>query len=137
MRASTFGWGAEPATSTPSTPREGGDGKDIPGSYYDAIPTAARDIQLCEHLPRLADRMDRCALLRTVSHDVNSQHGAASNLMHTGRKPSGTIIYPSVGSLVSHELGTKSDDVPSYVVMDTPTSCGIPGSWARVADMST
>lgn len=108
-------------------PKRRGDGKDIPGSYYDAIPTAARDIQLCEHLPRLADRMDRCALLRTVSHDLNNQHGAASNLMHTGRKPSGTIIYPSVGSLVSHELGTKSDDVPSYVVMGYPNIMRDPG----------
>ena len=108
-------------------PKRRGDGKDIPGSYYDAIPTAARDIQLCEHLPRLADRMDRCALLRTVSHDLNNQHGAASNLMHTGRKPSGTIIYPSVGSLVSHELGVKSDDVPSYVVMGYPNIMRDPG----------
>ncbi|MCY4596129.1 MAG: DUF1501 domain-containing protein [Bryobacterales bacterium] len=101
-------------------PKRRGDGKDVPGSYYDSIPTAARDIRLCEHLPRLADRMDRCALLRTVSHDLNSQHGAASNLMHTGRKPSGTILYPSVGSIVSHELGSKSDDVPPYVVMGYP-----------------
>ena len=101
-------------------PKRRGDGKDTPGSYYDSIPTAARDIRLCEHLPRVADRMDRCVLLRTVSHDLNSQHGAASNLMHTGRKPSGTILYPSVGSLVSHELGPKSDDVPPYVVMGYP-----------------
>ena len=40
--------------------------------------------------------------------------------MHTGRKPSGTILYPSVGSLVSHELGPRSDDVPPYVVMGYP-----------------
>ncbi len=108
-------------------PKRRGDGKDTPGSYYDSIPTAALDIRLCEHLPRVADRMDRCALLRTVSHDLNSQHGAASNLMHTGRKPSGTIIYPSVGSLVSHELGAKSDDVPPYVVMGYPNIMRDPG----------
>ena len=48
--------------------------------------------------------------------------------MHTGRKPSGTIIYPSVGSLVSHELGAKSDDVPSYVVMGYPNIMRDPGS---------
>ena len=108
-------------------PKRRGDGKNTPGSYYDAIPTAARDIQVCEHLPGLASRMDRCALLRTVSHDLNSQHGAASNLMHTGRKPSGTIIYPSVGSLVSHELGSKSYDVPAYVVMGYPNIMRDPG----------
>ena len=108
-------------------PKRRGDGKDTPGSYYASIPTAAREIRLCEHLPRVANRMDRCALMRTVSHDLNDQHGAASNLMHTGRKPSGTILYPSVGSLVSHELGSKSEDVPAYVVMGYPNIMRDPG----------
>ena len=108
-------------------PKRRSKGQDDPGSYYDSIATAARDIRLCEHLPGVAARMDRCALLRTVSHDINSQHGAASNLMHTGRKPSGTIIYPSVGSIVSQELGSKSDDVPAYVVMGYPNIMRDPG----------
>ena len=108
-------------------PKIRGDGKDRPGSYYDSIPTAARNVRLVEHLPKIADRMDRCALLRTVSHDINSQHGAASNLMHTGRKPSGTLVYPSVGSIMSHELGSKTDDVPAYVVMGYPNIMRDPG----------
>ena len=43
------------------------------------------------------------------------------------RKPSGTIIYPSVGSIISHELGSKSDDVPAYVVMGYPNIMRDPG----------
>lgn len=108
-------------------PKRRSKGRDDPGSYYDSIPTAARGVRLCEHLPHVADRMDRCALLRTVGHDLNNQHGAASNLMHTGRKPSGTIIYPSVGSIVSNELGPKHDDVPAYVVMGYPNIMRDPG----------
>ena len=97
------------------------------GSYYDSIPTSVPGIRVCEHLPQTAPLMDRCVLLRTVSHDINSQHGAASNLMHTGRKPSGTILYPSVGSIVSHELGSKSEDLPAYVVMGYPNIMRDPG----------
>ncbi len=108
-------------------PKKRGDGKDEPGSYYDSIATAAQGVRVCEHLPGVAARMDRCAILRTVSHDINSEHGAASNLMHTGRKPSGTIIYPSVGSIISNELGSKSDDVPAYVVMGYPNIMRDPG----------
>jgi hypothetical protein len=108
-------------------PKVRGDGKDKPGSYYDSIATAAAGVRVVEHLPKIADRMDRCALLRTVSHDIESEHGAASNLMHTGRKPSGTLLYPSVGSIVSHELGGKSDDVPAYVVMGYPNIMRDPG----------
>jgi len=101
--------------------------KNVPGSYYESIPTAACGVRLAKHMPGLADRMDRGLILRNVSHDINSQHGAASNLMHTGRKPSGTIIYPSVGSIVSHELGSKSDEVPAYVVMGYPNIMRDPG----------
>ena len=109
-------------------PKRRGDPKaNKPGSYYDSIPTAVRDVRVCEHLEQTAPLMDRCVLLRTVSHDINSQHGAASNLMHTGRKPSGTILYPSVGSIVSHELGSKSDDLPAYVVMGYPNIMRDPG----------
>jgi hypothetical protein len=40
---------------------------------------------------------------------------------------SGTIQYPSVGSIVSHELGAKSEEVPSYVVMGYPNITRDPG----------
>ena len=41
--------------------------------------------------------------------------------------PSGTIQYPSIGSIVSHELGAKSEAVPSYVVMGYPNITRDPG----------
>ena len=103
------------------------DGNGRPGSYYDSIPTAVPGVRVCEHMPRTAKLMDRSIILRTVSHDIVSQHGAASNLMHTGRKPSGTIQYPSMGSIVSHELGSKADDVPAYVIMGYPNIMRDPG----------
>ncbi len=49
-------------------PKEKGDGRKKPGSYYDAIDTAVPGVQVCEHLHRLAPLMDRCVLLRTVHH---------------------------------------------------------------------
>src|SRR5688572_15843283 len=41
-----------------------GDGGTRPGSYYKKIATAAPEIQLCEHLPRMAKWMDRASLVR-------------------------------------------------------------------------
>jgi hypothetical protein len=107
--------------------RRGDPDSDLPGSYYDSIPTAVQGVRVAEHLSRTAKLLDRCVILRTVSHDLVGPHGAASNLMHTGRKPSGTLQYPSIGSVVSHELGTKSDEVPSYVVMGYPNIMRDPG----------
>ncbi len=108
-------------------PKLRGDGKKIAGSYYDSIPTAIRGVEVCEHLKHSAPLLDRAVLLRSITHDIKSEHAAAANLVHTGRLPSGTIQYPSVGSIVSHELGAKSEDVPSYVVMGYPNITRDPG----------
>ena len=66
--------------------RKGDPKKKIAGSYYDSIDTAVSGVQVCEHLPMLADRMDRVTAVRTVHHDVIDEHAAATNRMHTGRK---------------------------------------------------
>lgn len=108
-------------------PKIRGDGKKRPGSYYDAIDTAIPGVQVCEHLRRTAPLLDRCVLVRSITHEISNEHGAATNLMHTGRRPSETILYPSIGSIVSHQLGVKSDAVPPYVVMGYPNIARDPG----------
>lgn len=108
-------------------PKVRGDGKKTAGSYYRAIDTAIRGAQVCEHLKNTAPVLDRCVLVRTLSHGIVSEHGAASNLVHTGRTPSGTILYPSIGSIVAHELGPKTEEVPTYVVMGYPNIMRDPG----------
>src|SRR5262245_56553353 len=49
-------------------PKRKGDGKKKPGSAYDAIPTAAAGVQICEHLKETARVMDRVAVVRTLHH---------------------------------------------------------------------
>ena len=108
-------------------PKVRGDGKRKPGSYYDSIETAIHQVRVSEHLKQTARMLDRCIIMRTLSHDIISEHAAAANLLHTGRKPSGTLVYPSIGSIISHELGAKSDKVPAYVVMGYPNITRDPG----------
>ncbi len=108
-------------------PKRKGDGKKVAGSYYDPIPTSVPGIQLCEHLKRSARLMDRCLLLRGVHHEVIDEHAAATNRMHTGRPPSGTTTYPSIGSVVAHQRGAAGDGVPPYVVMGYPSASRGPG----------
>ena len=108
-------------------PKRKGDGKKQPGSYYDAVPTAIPGTQVCEHLGRTARRLDRCVLVRTLHHAVIDEHAAATNIVHTGRPVSGTVIYPSLGSIVAHERGAAGDGVPAYVVMGYPNVTRGPG----------
>jgi hypothetical protein len=98
-----------------------------PGSLYASIPTAVRGVEVCEHLPRCAEVLDRMILLRTVHHEVIDEHAAATNRMHTGRPTSETIVYPSIGSVVAHQLGDPEQAVPAYVVMGYPNVTRGPG----------
>lgn len=91
------------------------------GSAYPAIDTAVQGVRICEHFPELAKRMDRATVLRTLTHDVIDEHAAAVNFMHTGRPVSGTVVYPSIGSVVSHELGAGQDGVPAYILAGYPS----------------
>jgi hypothetical protein len=108
-------------------PKRRGDGKKQAGSYYDSVDTVIRGVKVSEHLSKSAPLMDRCVLMRSITHSIVSEHAAAANLVHTGRMPSGTLQYPSIGSVIAHQLGPKTDEVPSYVVMGYPNITRDPG----------
>ena len=98
-----------------------------PGSYYPSIDTAVPGVSVCEHLSRCAREMEQITAVRTVNHDVIDEHAAASNRMHTGRNVSGTIVYPSMGSIVAAERGPVREGVPAYVVIGYPNFSRGPG----------
>ena len=97
------------------------------GSYYDAIPTVIPGVEVCQHLSRCAPLLDRFAVLRTVHHEVIDEHARATNQVHTGRPTTGTIIYPSIGSAVSHTRGPINDRVPTYMLLGFPNVTRGPG----------
>jgi hypothetical protein len=108
-------------------PKRQGDGKKVAGSAYRAIDTAVPGVQVCEHLSGCAKVLDRFVLLRTVNHDVIDEHAAATNRLHTGRPTSGTVVYPSIGSIVAHERKSVADGVPAYIVIGYPNVTRGPG----------
>ncbi|HEY5315061.1 MAG TPA: DUF1501 domain-containing protein, partial [Pirellulales bacterium] len=55
------------------------------------------------------------------------EHARPTNLVKTGRPTSGTIVYPSLGSIVSHERGSAVVGVPPYVVIGYPNVTRGPG----------
>lgn len=106
--------------------RLGDPGKRVAGSAYKAIDTAVSGVQVCEHLPRVADRLDRMTILRTTHHRVIDEHGAATNRVYTGRPVSGTVVYPSIGSIVNHQLESEAS-IPGYVLIGYPSVSRGPG----------
>ena len=109
-------------------PKEMGDPKaGKAGSYYKAIDTVVDGVQVSEHLASSAAILDRYNILRTVHHEVIDEHAIATNRMHTGRPTSGTVMYPSIGSLVSHHRGAVDPAVPPYVLIGYPNVTRGPG----------
>ena len=109
-------------------PKKKGDAKARKaGSYYDAIDTAVDGTQVCEFLPHCAGILDRFNIIRSVHHEVIDEHAAATNMMHTGRATSGTIVYPSIGSVVAHQRGAVNEQSPAYVLIGYPNVTRGPG----------
>ena len=77
------------------------------------IETRAQGVQICEHLPRMAQQMDKCTIVRSMAHTIPS-HGPATVFMTTGNKPTAALQYPSLGSLVN-KLMPAAQGVPPYV----------------------
>jgi len=97
------------------------------GSAYPAIPTAIPNARVCQHLHQTAGLLDRGILVRTLHHRLKVDHADSANLLKTGRLTSGTVIYPSLGSLISHQRGRRADGMPPYVVMGSPNVTRGPG----------
>jgi len=98
-----------------------------PGSMYRSIDTAVAGTQVCEYLPRCATVLDRMNIVRSVHHEVIDEHAAATNRVHTGRPTAGTVVYPSIGSIVAHERGAAGEGVPAYVLIGYPNVTRGPG----------
>lgn len=99
----------------------------VAGSLYKAIDTAVPGVQVVEHLSKTARVMEHVTVMRTVNHHVIDEHAFATNIVHTGRMISGNTIYPSIGSIVAHERGAASSDVPPYILIGYPNVSRGPG----------
>jgi Protein of unknown function (DUF1501) len=82
---------------------------------FKPIKTSAPGIEISEHLPKVATHMHRGVLVRGMSSPEGA-HGRAKYFTHTGfREGQGGVVYPSLGAIVSQQLGRADATVPNYV----------------------
>src|SRR4051794_24459290 len=84
------------------------------GGEFKEIATNAPGVKISEHLPKIARFGDRMAIVRSMT-TKEGDHGRATFLMRTGYLPQGPIQYPSLGALVSKELGSDENDLPNFI----------------------
>ena len=102
-------------------------------------PTATRvpGIELCEHLPRLAQSMDKLCLVRSMTHRMNV-HGPACSEVFTGREYFGPPVtdqarpedWPSL-SAMTMRYGKSPGGLPASIVL--PWYLQFPGQSLRIA----
>jgi hypothetical protein len=82
-----------------------------------AIDTRLPGVQLSECLPQTAQILDKITLCRSMTHG-EAAHERGTHNMFTGYRPSPVVQHPSMGSVVSHELGAAGD-LPPYICIPT------------------
>lgn len=99
---------------------------------FKPIATSTPGVQFGEHLPKLAQHMHRCTLVRSVHHSVNNAHAAAVYTSLTGHdrgeigggaKPTD---HPSIGSVLA-QCRPPSKPVVPYVSLPYITQEGAGG----------
>jgi hypothetical protein len=94
---------------------------------FKPIPTTVPGLQICEHLPLLAQRAHRLCLIRSMTHaDVN--HTTATHHLLTGRPaPPGPLAddWPNYGAVLA-KLGRGKGPLPPNVSMMPVVPDGAP-----------
>jgi uncharacterized protein (DUF1501 family) len=86
---------------------------------FGSIATKVAGVRINEHLPRLARRMDRLTLIRSMHHGAAPIHETGLQLLQTGRLRRFGNEAPHIGSVVARLRGPRNDR-PAFVVLPGP-----------------
>lgn len=97
---------------------------------YGAIDTNVPGLQFSENMKHLAKVADKMTVIRSMTHG-EAAHERGTHNMFTGYRPSPAIQYPSFGSVVAHEFGSRQN-LPPYVCIPN-----VPNEYAGTGYLST
>lgn len=93
------------------------------GGLFRPIPTNVAGTQICELMPKMAQQMDKIAVIRSM-HTSEIDHPGGIYLMHTGYRPSPNVRFPEVGAIVAKYQGTEKSDLPNFIKVSTQGDAG-------------
>jgi uncharacterized protein (DUF1501 family) len=86
-----------------------------PNSNFKPISTNVAGIRISELLPKMAKRMDKFALVRSM-HTRGTDHPQATHYAVTGHEINPAMQFPSFGSIITKEMGPRNA-VPPHVLV--------------------
>jgi len=93
---------------------------------FKAIPTKIAGEMFCETLAKTANIADKLTVVRSLTHGEAAHERGVHN-MFTGSRPSPALVFPSMGSVVSHEFGSRNNLPPYICVPNQPNQFAGPG----------
>jgi uncharacterized protein (DUF1501 family) len=91
-----------------------------------SIKTAISGEVFSETLPKTAEIADKITVIRSMSHG-EAAHERGTHNMFTGSRPSPALVYPSMGSVISHEYGPRNNLPPYVCIPNAPNEYAGPG----------
>jgi hypothetical protein len=85
------------------------------------VKTKLDGISFSESLKQTAQVADKLCIIRSMTHG-EADHDRGTHNMFTGWRPSPAVQYPSMGSIVSHELGSRNNLPPYVCIPSQPNS---------------
>ena len=79
------------------------------------IQTKLEGVQFNECFKQMASIADKITVVRSMTHG-EAAHERGTHNMFTGYRPSPALTFPSMGTVVSHELGVRNN-LPPYVAV--------------------
>src|SRR5690349_21894267 len=88
---------------------------------FGSIETNIPGVRINEHLKQTAKIADKITICRSMTHG-EAAHERGTHNMFTGYKPSPALVYPSFGSVISHEFGVRNNLPPYVCIPSVPTT---------------
>ena len=89
----------------------------LSGGLTKAISTSAKGVQISHLLPRMAEQMHQCLLIRSL-HSKEGDHEKGAAFVRTGYNPEPTLAYPTLGSVIARQLPQASLQIPPYILLN-------------------
>jgi len=105
--------------------------EEIRGTFK-PIKTNVPGIEICEHMPKIAQQMDKICLIRSMT-SPEAAHERGTHYMMTGFQPLPGFAVPSYGSVVS-KLKEQLSALPPYIAIPSPIAYGGAGFLGAALD---
>jgi hypothetical protein len=93
------------------------------GGLFREISTNLPGAKICELMPKMAQRMDKLSVIRSM-RTSQIDHPGGIYLMHTGYAQTANVRFPEIGAIVAKYCGDADADLPNFIKISSQGNAG-------------